>query len=71
MAEPFDPKEVVSIEELAISNMYEIEALIEVLVRKGIVRKEEVLEEIKQMKEKREGWLNNLQNWISNEITWI
>jgi hypothetical protein len=38
MAQPLDPKEVVSIEELAISNMYEIEALIEVLVRKGIVR---------------------------------
>ena len=38
MAEPLDPKEVVSVEELAISNMYEIEALIEVLGRKGIVR---------------------------------
>jgi hypothetical protein len=47
MAEPLDPKEVVSIEELAISNMYEeIGTLIEVLTRKGIVSKEEVLEEI-------------------------
>lgn len=46
MAESLDPKEVVSIEELAISNMYEIEALIEVLARKGIVSKEEVLKEI-------------------------
>jgi len=27
MAEPLDPKEVVSIEELAISNMYEIEVI--------------------------------------------
>ena len=36
MAEALNPKEVVSIEELAISNMYEIEALIEVLARKGI-----------------------------------
>jgi hypothetical protein len=34
MAEPIDPKEVVSIEELAISNMYEVEASIEVLIRK-------------------------------------
>ena len=42
MAEPLDPKEVVNIEELTISNMYEIEALIEVLARKGIVSKEEV-----------------------------
>lgn len=36
MAEPLNPKEVVSIEELAISNMYEIEALSKVLVRKGL-----------------------------------
>ncbi len=36
MAEPLDPKEIVSIEELTISNMYEIEALIEVLARKGL-----------------------------------
>jgi hypothetical protein len=41
MAEPLDPEEVVSIEEIAISNMYEIEALIEVLSRNGIVSKEE------------------------------
>jgi len=36
MAEPLDPKKVVSIEELTISNMYEIEALIEVLARHGM-----------------------------------
>lgn len=39
-------------EELAISNMYEIEALIEVLAKKGIVSREEILEEIKKMIEK-------------------
>jgi hypothetical protein len=38
MAEPLDPKEVVSIEELTISNMYKLKASIEVLVRKRIVR---------------------------------
>jgi hypothetical protein len=32
--------------------MYEIEALIEVLSRKGIVSKEEVLEEIKKIRRK-------------------
>lgn len=48
IAEPFDPKEVVSIEELTISNMYEIEALMEVLIDKGIVSKEGVLEEIRR-----------------------
>ena len=50
-----DPKEIVSIEEIAISNMYEIEALIEVLVRKGIVTKGEGLEQIKKMREKMGG----------------
>jgi hypothetical protein len=34
MAQPLDPKEVVSIEELTISNMYELEALIEVFAKK-------------------------------------
>jgi isopropylmalate/homocitrate/citramalate synthase len=52
MAEPLDPKEVVNIEELTISNMHELEALIEVQVRKRIVSKEEVLEEIKKLKAK-------------------
>jgi hypothetical protein len=37
MAQPLDPKEVATIEELTISNMYEIEALIEVLARKGML----------------------------------
>ena len=36
MAKPLDPREVVSIQEIAISNMYEIQALIEVLARKAI-----------------------------------
>ena len=53
MAEPLNPKEVVSIEELAISNMNEIEALIKVLARKSIVNKKEVLEEIKKMRKEK------------------
>ena len=57
MAKPINPKEIVSIEELVISNMYEIEALIEVLIRKGIVSKEELMEEIKKMK------ANKGENW--------
>lgn len=50
MAKPLKPKDIVSIEELTISNMYELEALIEVLGRKGIIAKDEILEEIKKMK---------------------
>ena len=52
MAEPLDPKEIVSMEEPTISNMYEIEALIEVLAEKGFICKEEVLEKIKKMRRK-------------------
>lgn len=37
-------------EELAMSNMYVIEALIRILERKGIASKQEVLEELKVMK---------------------
>ncbi len=44
-----------TIEELATSNMYDIEALIEVLARKEIVTKKEILEEIKKMKGKKKG----------------
>jgi hypothetical protein len=50
MAEKLDPKEVVTFEELLMSNMYEQEALINILVKKGIITKEEVLGEIKRLK---------------------
>ena len=55
MSKPLKPEEIVSIEELTISNMYEIEALIEVLVRKGIIAKEEILQEITRMKKAKRG----------------
>ena len=39
MAEKLDPKEIVTLEDLAISNMWESAALVEVLERKGILLK--------------------------------
>ena len=39
-------KQVVTTEELAISNMYQLEAMIRVLERKGIMTKDEVLDEL-------------------------
>jgi len=39
MAEKLDPKEIVTLEELAISSMWEMAALVEVLERKGILLK--------------------------------
>ena len=53
MAKKLDPKELVTFKELLMSNMYEQEALINILERKGIITKQEVLEEIKSLKEKK------------------
>jgi len=50
MADKLDPKETVTIEELTISNSYEIAALVSVLERKGLLTRGEVIEEIIQMR---------------------
>ncbi len=52
MAEKLDPKELVTIEELAISNMWETSALVEVLERKGILTKEDVLDMIQKLRKR-------------------
>jgi hypothetical protein len=44
--------ELVTLQELAVSNAYEIAALVAVLERKGLVTQTEVLEEIKRLKNK-------------------
>jgi hypothetical protein len=43
MATPLDPEQIVTVQELAISNMLEIGALRELLLEKGIISKEEFL----------------------------
>ncbi len=43
MAEKLDPKAVVTLEELALSNMWETSALVELLERKGILTRQDVL----------------------------
>jgi hypothetical protein len=52
MAEVLDPKELVTLQELGVSNTYEIAALVAVLERKGLLTAAEVLEEIKRLKQK-------------------
>ena len=47
MAQKLDSKETVSWEELTYSNMMEQEALLRLLVKKGVVTKEEFLEEMR------------------------
>ncbi len=55
MAEKLDPKQVATFEELLRACLYEQEALRRVLVRKGLVSNEEVLEEIKAVRRELEG----------------
>ena len=52
MAKKLDPNEIVSFEDLLTSNIYTQEAVINVLEKKGIVTKRELLEEIKKLKDK-------------------
>ena len=52
MAKKLDPHETVSFEDLLTSNIYTQEALINVLEKKGIITKRELLEEIKKLKDK-------------------
>ena len=49
MAELLDPKEVVSFEDLLRSEVIQSDALINLLDRKGIVSKRELLEEMKRV----------------------
>lgn len=53
MAEKGSPEQIVSLQELAVSNAFEIAALIAVLERKGILTRAEVLAEIAQQKKGR------------------
>jgi hypothetical protein len=50
MAKILGPKETVTFEELLINNTYEQEALVNLLERKGIIIKAELLEEMKRLK---------------------
>ncbi len=54
MAEKLDPRQVVTFEELLRAMMFEQEATRRVLVRKGLVSNEEVLEEIKVVRREME-----------------
>ncbi len=55
MAEKLDPRQVVTFEELLRAMMIEQDAARQVLVRKGLLTNEEVLEEIKTVRREMEG----------------
>ena len=49
MAEKLDPKQTVDIKELIMSEVIQSEALINILERKGLISKRELLEEMKRV----------------------
>jgi len=55
MAEELDCKETVTFEELLKSNVYTQEALANLLDTKGIISKEELLDEMKRLRREAEG----------------
>ncbi len=52
MAEQLDPTDLVTLEELALSNMWETSALVELLERKGILTRKEVLDMIQELRQR-------------------
>ncbi len=50
MAKQLDPKEIATFEEILVSNVYTQEAMINLLDKKGILSKRELIEEIKRLK---------------------
>jgi hypothetical protein len=52
MGEKLDRKDAVTLEELAISQSYEIAAIVSLLEKKGLLTREEIIEEIGRLKEK-------------------
>jgi hypothetical protein len=50
MAKKMDTKESVTLEELVISNSFEIAAIVSVLERKGLLTRQEIIEEIQRMR---------------------
>ena len=55
MAEKLDPKEIVTHEELALSSMWEMAALVEVLEKKGVLEKQDILDAIRELRQVKDG----------------
>ena len=52
MAEKVDPKELVTLEEMAVRTMWEIAALVEVLERRGLLTRQEIYDAIKELRQR-------------------
>ncbi len=52
MSDPVDPKAFLTLVELAIANMYELEAIGELLEQKGVMTKQAIIDLAKDLKQK-------------------
>jgi len=52
MASPLDPNDLVTLEELTLSKLWEVAALIEVLEKKGVMKKQDILDAIQELRQK-------------------
>jgi len=52
MPDPVDPKAFLTLVELAIANMYEVEAIGELLEQKGVLTKDEIIALAKELRQK-------------------
>ncbi len=52
MAEQLDPKDRVTLDALALSNMWETSALVEVLERKGVLTRQEIYDAINELRQR-------------------
>ncbi len=50
MARKLDSKEIVTIEELAHSNYFQLEVMFRLLVKKGVITKKEYIDEMQELK---------------------
>jgi hypothetical protein len=50
-----DPKQIVTTDEIVVTNMVEISALIELLMEKGIITQDELIEKCKRLRGKIRG----------------
>ncbi len=55
MAEPMEPESTVPLEEVVLAQAFEFEALLNVLERRGVIQRAEVLEEIKRLRKTAHG----------------
>jgi hypothetical protein len=50
MAEKIDEQDILTLEELAISNSFEIAAMFNIMERKGLITRDEFQEELKRLR---------------------